>query len=62
MLAVTKAVYEQGVFDSAGVEKGFAEELKANESVKPYAKLPSQFKVPTPLGTYKPGLGTIHRS
>jgi type III restriction enzyme len=53
-LAVTKAVYEQVVFDSAGVEKGFAEELEANESVKLYAKLPGWFKVPTPLGTYNP--------
>jgi type III restriction enzyme len=53
-LAVTKAVYQQVVFDSASVEKSFVEELEGNDSVKVYAKLPGWFKVPTPLGTYNP--------
>ena len=53
-LEVTKAVYEQVVFDSAGVEKSFAQELKGNAAVKLYAKLPGWFKVPTPLGSYNP--------
>ena len=50
----TKSVYEQIIYDSAGVEKNFAEDLEANEAVIVYAKLPSWFKVPTPLGTYIP--------
>jgi type III restriction enzyme len=54
MLSSTKSVYEQVVYDSAGVERTFAEQLERNESVKVYAKLPGWFKVPTPLGTYNP--------
>ncbi|MCC6366469.1 MAG: DEAD/DEAH box helicase family protein [Bryobacterales bacterium] len=54
MLAAKKSVYEQVVYDSAGVERRFAEELEKNEAVKVYAKLPGWFKVPTPLGTYNP--------
>lgn len=53
-LEVTKSVYERVVYDSPGVERGFAEELEKNEAVKLYAKLPAWFKVPTPLGTYNP--------
>ena len=54
MLAVKKSVYEHIVYDSAGVERTFAEQLEKNESVKVYAKLPGWFKVPTPLGSYNP--------
>jgi type III restriction enzyme len=54
MLPATKAVYEYVVYDSTGVEKGFAEDLEKNEAVKVYAKLPGWFRVPTPLGTYNP--------
>jgi type III restriction enzyme len=50
----TKSVFEHVVYDSGGVEKTFAEQLEKNEAVKIYAKLPSWFKVPTPLGTYNP--------
>lgn len=54
MLPATKAVYEYVVYDSDGVEKGFAEDLERNDAVKVYAKLPGWFRVPTPLGTYNP--------
>ncbi|HET6145563.1 MAG TPA: DEAD/DEAH box helicase family protein [Candidatus Acidoferrales bacterium] len=54
MLSSEKSVYEQVVYDSAGIEKTFAEQLEKNEAVKVYAKLPGWFKVPTPLGTYNP--------
>jgi len=54
MLNSEKSVYEQVVYDSAGVERTFAEQLEKNEAVKVYAKLPGWFKVPTPLGTYNP--------
>ncbi len=53
-LKTKKSVFEHVVYDSAGVEKRFAEELETNEAVKVYAKLPGWFKVPTPLGTYNP--------
>jgi type III restriction enzyme len=54
MLAATKSVYESVVYDSAGTERSFAEQLEKNEAVKVYAKLPGWFKVPTPLGSYNP--------
>ncbi|MGE4340663.1 MAG: type III restriction-modification system endonuclease [Pigmentiphaga sp.] len=50
----TKSVYEHVVYDSGGVERTFAEQLEKNQAVKVYAKLPTWFKVPTPLGTYNP--------
>jgi len=50
----SKSVYEHIIYDSSGVEKNFAEDLEANEAVKVYAKLPSWFQVPTPLGSYNP--------
>ena len=53
-LTVEKSVYTHVVYDSAGVEKTFAQDLEANASVKVYAKLPGWFTVPTPLGTYNP--------
>lgn len=53
-LKAQKSVHEYVVYDSAGVEKTFAEDLEANEAVKVYAKLPPWFKVPTPLGSYNP--------
>jgi type III restriction enzyme len=53
-LETRKSVYQHVVYDSAGVERKFAEDLETNEAVKVYAKLPGWFKVPTPLGTYNP--------
>lgn len=50
----TKSVYEQVVYDSATIERPFAEDLERNDAIKLYAKLPGWFKVPTPLGTYNP--------
>ncbi len=49
-----KSVYEHVTYDSAGVERSFAEQLEKNEAVRVYARLPGWFKVPTPLGTYNP--------
>jgi type III restriction enzyme len=48
-----KSVFEHVIYDS-GTEEEFARQLESNEAVKVYAKLPSWFKVPTPLGTYNP--------
>lgn len=53
-MEASKSVYERVVYDSEGVERGFAEGLEKNEAVKLYAKLPGRFKVPTPLGGYNP--------
>ncbi len=48
-----RSVYEHVVYQS-DTEKSFAEQLEKNEAIKIYAKLPTWFKVPTPLGTYNP--------
>lgn len=53
-LEVQKATHDHIVYDSSGIERGFAEELEKNEAVKVYAKLPAWFRIPTPLGSYNP--------
>jgi len=58
-LETNKSVYTHVVYDSAGIEKTFAEDLEKNEKVKVYAKLPAWFKVPTPLGTYNPDWAVV---
>ena len=53
MLDVKKSAYEQVIYQS-DTERTFAEDLERNEAIKVYAKLPSWFRVPTPLGPYNP--------
>jgi type III restriction enzyme len=53
MLTVEKSVYSHILYDSA-TESNFATEMEQNESVKLYTKLPSWFKIETPLGSYNP--------
>ena len=48
-----KSIYNYIKYDS-NVEKSFAEKLEDNENVKVYAKLPSSFKIDTPIGKYNP--------
>ena len=48
-----RSIYNYIKYDS-GVEKSFAEKLEDNERVKVYAKLPSNFKIDTPIGKYNP--------
>ena len=50
---VHKSVMESVLYDSL-VERGFAEDLEANDRIKLYAKLPRGFTISTPLGTYNP--------
>lgn len=52
-LEVSKSVYDAIVYDSE-VERKFAEGLEAREDIKLFVKLPSWFKVETPVGTYNP--------
>ncbi|MCB0047383.1 MAG: DEAD/DEAH box helicase family protein [Caldilineaceae bacterium] len=58
-LEVQKSVYSRVIYDSAGIERNFALDLEANEAVKLYTKLPSWFKVPTPLGAYNPDWAVV---
>ena len=53
MVPAAKSVYDQIIYDSDN-EAAFATALEKNAAVKVYAKLPSWFQVPTPLGTYNP--------
>ena len=53
MLEAKRSVYDHVVYDS-DVEHEFAKGLEASEDVKVYAKLPSWFKIETPLGSYNP--------
>ncbi|HHV24392.1 MAG TPA: DEAD/DEAH box helicase family protein [Methanosarcina sp.] len=53
VIPTNKSVYDYIVYDS-GVEKKFAEDLENFKDVKYFVKLPSWFKVPTPIGNYNP--------
>jgi len=54
MLQDTKrSIYEHVIYDS-NTERDFADALENSDGVVLYAKLPSWFKVPTPLGPYNP--------
>jgi type III restriction enzyme len=48
-----KSLFDHVEFDSE-VEKRFAADLDANEHVKLFIKLPSWFKIDTPIGSYNP--------
>lgn len=54
MLKSEHGLHDYVIYDSVGVERKFAEDLDKNSAVKLYAKLPSWFRVPTPLGDYIP--------
>lgn len=53
LLDTKRSIYEHVIYDS-DTERQFAEALEVNDGVVLYAKLPSWFKVPTPLGPYNP--------
>lgn len=48
-----RSIYNYVKYDS-NIERSFAEELEDNDNVKVYAKLPSNFKIDTPIGKYNP--------
>jgi type III restriction enzyme len=53
-----KGVYDYVIYDS-DVEKNFAISFENNPMVKVYAKLPSFFKIETPLGSYNPDWAVV---
>jgi type III restriction enzyme len=57
-LQANKSVFESVLYDSE-IERSFADALERNESVKLYLKLPSWFKIPTPLGSYNPDWAVV---
>jgi type III restriction enzyme len=58
LMDTKKSVYEHLVYEST-IERDFADSLEKNDEVVLYTKLPSWFKVPTPLGNYNPDWALI---
>jgi type III restriction enzyme len=54
----SKTDFDYVVFDS-DVERQFAEKLDSREDVKFFMKLPSKFRIPTPVGDYNPDWAII---
>ena len=50
---VNKSVFDQVIYDSE-VERRFAEDLDKREDIKLFVKLPSWFRIETPVGEYNP--------
>jgi len=53
LLEVKKSVYDSIEYDS-DLERKFAEDLDQREDIKLFVKLPSWFKIETPIGAYNP--------
>lgn len=53
MIEAKRSIYDHVVYDS-NTESKMAESFEINEEVKVYTKLPSWFKIDTPLGSYNP--------
>lgn len=53
-VAVDHSVYEYIVYDSSSVERPFALALDNDPDVKMFFKIPTRFKIDTPIGTYNP--------
>ena len=53
-VAVKNSVYDYVIYDSSTVEKPFAVALDNDPDVKLFFKIPSRFKIETPIGTYNP--------
>lgn len=59
LVPAPNSIYDYVVADSKTVERPFVEGLEARGDVKVYAKLPSWFKVATPVGTYNPDWAVV---
>jgi len=53
MVESKKSVFDHVVYDS-DIELEFASSFERSDDIKLYAKLPSWFKIDTPIGTYNP--------
>lgn len=53
IIPTKKSVYDYITYDS-NIEKKFAEDLENLQDIKYFIKLPTWFKVPTPVGSYNP--------
>ncbi|GHU94883.1 hypothetical protein FACS1894208_06720 [Clostridia bacterium] len=53
-VSVARSVYDHVIYDSDTVERPFAVALDDDSDVKMFFKIPSKFKIETPIGTYNP--------
>jgi type III restriction enzyme len=60
LIKVTKSIYDRIPVDSI-IERKFAEGLEAREDVDLFLKLPSWFKIDTPVGGYNPDWAIVRR-
>ena len=60
LIKVTKSIYDQIPVDSI-IERKFAEGLEAREDIDLFLKLPSWFKIDTPVGGYNPDWAIVQR-
>jgi hypothetical protein len=60
-LQVNKSVYEYVPYESE-IEREFARRLDEREDIKLFVKLPSWFKVDTPVGEYNPDWAIVKRN
>ena len=60
LISVTKSIFDRIPVDSL-IEKRFAEGLEAREDVDLFLKLPSWFKIDTPVGGYNPDWAIVRR-
>ena len=57
-IEVKRSIYDYVVYDS-DVERVFAKTLDERDDIKLFVKLPSWFKIETPLGTYNPDWAVV---
>lgn len=53
-IAVNHSIYDYVIYDSDTIEKIFALELDDDPDMKLFFKIPSKFKIDTPIGNYNP--------
>ena len=53
MIEVDNSIYDVVLWESE-VERAFAEAMSTRQDIRMFIKLPSWFKVETPIGTYNP--------
>ncbi len=54
-----KTIYEEYIPLDSNVESAFAKDCETSEQVEFYFKLPSWFKIPTPIGDYNPDWAVV---
>jgi type III restriction enzyme len=56
-----KTIYENYIPLDSSVENQFAKDCETSENIEFYFKLPSKFKIPTPIGSYNPDWAVVFK-